>query len=265
MDIIKSTELLKEVLQQVEKLNYPDFEPVKRLRDRLTMLIKKVFGEDSSYLNQLKLISFSPSMSFSGMSISQYSSSFNSGKSSLISILDTMLEDLQLTWYEPTENVITTDNSKQVQMDRIFIVHGHNEEMKQSVARTLEQLGLKPIILHEQSNKGRTVIEKFTDHSDVTFAIALLSADDIGYSVKEKSENGKFRARQNVILELGFFLGKLGRQRVVALFEPNNNFEFPSDYQGVIFIPYDKDGRWKFDLLKEFKACDYNVDANKIL
>jgi predicted nucleotide-binding protein len=73
------------------------------------------------------------------------------------------------------------------------------------------------------------------------------------------------RARQNVIFELGFFLGKLGRKNVVAVFKQDLNFEIPSDYSGVLYTPYDDLGRWQFELIKELKACGYNVDANKLL
>lgn len=263
MDNFKSIALLKEVRQLVEALRYNDYKSGNRLLDRLSMLTKKIFVTDSSYLNQLDQISFNSSFAMSEMPESILINAYNRGKESLLSILDTMLEDLQLSDIEIERTAVS--GSKQNLSDRIFIIHGHNEEMKQSVARTIEQIDLKPVILHEQASKGRTIIEKFTDHSNVSFAIALLSADDFGYSVMDKVENGKFRARQNVILELGFFLGKLGRQKVVALFETNESFEFPSDYDGVIFIPYDKKGKWKFDLIKELKACEYDVDANKIL
>lgn len=156
-------------------------------------------------------------------------------------------------------NEINTLNNK------VFIVHGHNESMKQSVARIVEKLDLNPVILHEQSNLEKTVIEKFMTHSNVGFAIVLLSADDFGYSKNESKENAKKRARQNVILELGFFIGKLGRNRVVALVEDSSDFEIPSDINGVIYIPFDNAGKWKFDLLKEFVDNGYNLDANKIL
>jgi predicted nucleotide-binding protein len=246
-------------------MKYDDFNIVTRLRDRLEMLVNKIFGSNSSYLNRLKAISFSPSIAFSGMPDSISINAYNAGRNSFLSLVDTMIEDLQISGIETSEGSNVMIDFPQNLSDHIFVIHGHNEEMKQAVARVLEQLSLKPIILHEQANKGRTIIEKFTDHSNVSFAIALLSADDIGYSINDKPEHAKLRARQNVIFELGFFLGKLGRHKVVALFETNDNFEFPSDYQGVIFIPFDKGGRWKFDLLRELKACNYNLDANKLL
>ena len=151
------------------------------------------------------------------------------------------------------------------QGNRVFVIHGHDEAMKQTVARTLEKLGLDPIILHEKPNIGRTIIEKFTDYSDVSFAVALLSSDDIAYAKGDNPDQAKFRARQNVILELGYFLGKLGRNRVVALFNQNENFEMPSDYSGVLFVPYVGNNHWQFDLIKELKACGYSIDANKLL
>lgn len=147
----------------------------------------------------------------------------------------------------------------------IFIVHGHNEEMKQSVARCIEKLKLNPIILHEQSSKGKTIIEKFFDYSNVIYAIILLSADDIAYPKDENSNNFKYRARQNVIFELGYFMGKLGRERVLSLYEEIDNFEIPSDYNGVLFIPYDKKGNWKLELVKELKAVGISIDANNII
>lgn len=137
--------------------------------------------------------------------------------------------------------------------------------MKLAAARTIEKLKLNPIILHEQPSKGKTIIEKFTENSDVSFAVVLLSADDISYNKNEKPETAKYRARQNVIFELGYFIGKLGRERVLALHELENDFEIPSDYSGVLFVPFDKTGKWQFDLVKELKALGISVDANDIL
>ena len=145
----------------------------------------------------------------------------------------------------------------------VFIVHGHDGVMKDNVARTVEKLGLAPIILHEKPNQGRTIIEKIHDYSDVGFAIVLLSPDDVGYS--RTGGEPRSRARQNVILELGFFLGLLGRARVLALFKEDANFEMPSDYSGVLFKPFDAGGSWKLELCKELQAIGIKVDANRIL
>lgn len=156
---------------------------------------------------------------------------------------------------------ITTETIKASKSQNIFIVHGQNETVKMNVARTLEKLGLTPIILHEQANSGKTIIEKFETYSDVGFAVVLMTDDDEG---KAKVEvDLKKRARQNVILELGYFIGKLGRSRIVPLY--SEGVELPSDLYGLVYIPIDKAETWKFYLVKELKEAGYDVDANKLL
>lgn len=133
--------------------------------------------------------------------------------------------------------------------NRGFIIHGHDESKKFEVARFIENdLKRKAIILHEQPNKGKTIIEKFESHSTVDFAEAIWTADDEGQSKTEQVSRA--RARQNVIFETGFFIGTLGRQNVIVLYE--HGVEIPSDYSGVIFIPLENN--WKDDLRKEIDA-----------
>jgi hypothetical protein len=102
---------------------------------------------------------------------------------------------------------------------KVFIVHGHDGGTKESVARFIQTIGLQPIILHEQPNSGRTIIEKFEVAADVGFAVVLLTADDVGASAKKPNES-RPRARQNVIMELGYFMGKLSRRRVCPCTRP---------------------------------------------
>jgi predicted nucleotide-binding protein len=150
--------------------------------------------------------------------------------------------------------------------NKVFVVHGHSEEMKQAAARVLQTLSLMPVILHEQPNKGMTIIEKIEEYADVGFAIVLLSGDDLGYlaPAEIKKPAPKRRARQNVILELGFFLGKLGRGKVVALVD-QCDLEFPSDYSGIVYTAYDAPGHWKFELVRELRSAGYDIDANKLI
>lgn len=133
--------------------------------------------------------------------------------------------------------------------------------MKEAVARFLERLGLDPVVLHEKPNAGRTIIEKFSEYADVQFAVVLLTADDEGKS-RGSETPPSLRARQNVLLELGYFLGKLGRARVCALYDAG--VEIPSDYQGVLFVELDKSDRWRFDLVRELRGAGFDVDANRI-
>jgi predicted nucleotide-binding protein len=144
----------------------------------------------------------------------------------------------------------------------IFIVHGHDEAVRETVARFIERLGLHPIILHEQPNAGRTLIEKFERNADVSFAVVLLTPDDIGYP-KDQPELARPRARQNVIFELGYFLGRLDRAKVCALYK--GDVEILSDYQGVVYIPIDTGGAWRFLLAKEIREVGIDIDLNKAL
>ena len=145
--------------------------------------------------------------------------------------------------------------------NRVFVVHGHDEEAKESVARYVEKLGLEAVILHERPNRGRTVIEKFEDYSDAAYAIVLLTPDDVGAGAHDK-ESLRPRARQNVILELGFFIGWLGHERVCTLHK--GSVELPSDISGVIWIPLDPNGAWRVSLAKEMKAVGLQVDLNRL-
>ncbi|WP_245967261.1 TIR domain-containing protein [Ulvibacterium marinum] len=166
----------------------------------------------------------------------------------------------------PEKEVITStrlkraSNTKKNKKD-IFIVHGHNEELKEKVARTIEKLKLSPVILHEQSNEGQTIIEKFEKHSNVNFAVILLTYDDFG-NVKSDNNHNK-RARQNVILELGYFIAKIGRENVMPLYE--KGVELPSDISGVLYTLIDESENWKFRLVKELKSAGFKVDANDII
>lgn len=257
----KQTELLKDLLNQTQSMSYGQSD-TDMIKKRSEMLIRKIFGESSEYLNKLKYVSFSPRILWSNMDRGQYHTSFESGKKTLTNLINVMIEDLSLSeQLEEHESKLT----ETVLSENVFIVHGHNEEMKQATARFVEKIGLKPIILHEQASSGRTIIEKFTDFSNVGFAIVNVSADDVGYAKDDKPENAKLRARQNVIFELGYFLGKLGREKVIALHETSEDFEILSDYQGVIYIPYDRNDTWKFSIVKELKAIGYDIDANKII
>ncbi len=128
---------------------------------------------------------------------------------------------------------------------RVFIVHGHSP-IKDTVARFIEDLGLWAVILDEQASGGHTIISKFERNSNVGFAVALLTADDVGRQ-KGRTKELKFRARQNVIFELGYFTAKLSRQKVAALYQ--EGVELPSDYYGVVYIPLNKSNKWQ-ELLK---------------
>ena len=142
----------------------------------------------------------------------------------------------------------------------VFIVHGHGE-YRYEVKSFIEELGIKPIILSEQSNRGRTIIEKFEDESaKADFAIILYTPDDVG---GKYSDSLKPRARQNVVFEHGYFTAKLGRSNVVVLLKNNTEetrLETAGDNDGIIYVAYDDNGGWKGHLKDALKVSGYRVN-----
>lgn len=155
----------------------------------------------------------------------------------------------------------TFSRKESTDFNRVFIVHGHDEAPRESVARFIVDIGLEAVILHEQANRGMTVIEKLVVNGNVGYAVVLLTPDDFGRSNSEDED--KPRARQNVILELGYFLGRLGRERVLALLK--GDVEIPSDYMGVVYAPYDDGGGWRQRLARELKSSGYEIDWNRVM
>jgi len=142
--------------------------------------------------------------------------------------------------------------------NKVFIVHGHDNEVKQEVARYIEQIGLKAIILHEQANNGMTIIEKIEYYTDeANFAIVLYTPCDKGRGALETKVHPRDRARQNVVFEHGYLMAKIGRKNVCALVK--GNIETPSDISGVVYTPLDISGAWKHELVRELKSCGYEV------
>jgi len=145
---------------------------------------------------------------------------------------------------------------------KVFIVHGHDVALQQAVARFLEKLDLEPVILDEQPSQGRTIFQKFQDHSRVAFAIVLLTGDDVGGAKNSPPEKLSPRARQNVILEFGYFLGKFGPAAVCALYKPG--VELPSDVSGMLYIRVEDGSGWKLKVATELIAAGIDVDMNRI-
>ena len=147
--------------------------------------------------------------------------------------------------------------------NKVFVVHGHDEAARESVARFLERIGIEAVILHEQATGGRTIVEKLEHYADVDFAVILLTPDDVGGVKTSSPDKLQPRARQNVVLELGFFVGKLGRRHVCALYK--GSLELPSDYLGVGYVALDEGGGWRLQLAKELRGAGFSVDMNLAL
>ncbi len=141
---------------------------------------------------------------------------------------------------------------------RVFVVHGHDDAAREAVARFLERMGFEAIVLHERANRGGTIIEKFEANSDVGYAVVLLTPDDEG---AKTGFTANPRARQNVIFEWGYFVGRLGREHVFAL--KKGNVELPSDIQGWVWEVLDEYGAWRQKLAKELEAAGFSIDWSK--
>lgn len=160
----------------------------------------------------------------------------------------------------PEAKVVVTAKVRPPARRKIFIVHGHDDGSRETVARFISKLDFEPIILHERPNRGRTIITKFQQEAaDVGFAVVLMTPDDEG-----ANRGGKLnpRARQNVVFELGFFIGVLGPERVAAILK--GELEKPSDFDGVAYISLDK-GTWKQALAKELEAAGFEIDWRKAM
>lgn len=166
-----------------------------------------------------------------------------------------------------TELQLSGGNTPQVSHEprghKIFLVHGHDDGALHETARFLERLRQEVIVLREQPNQGRTIIEKFETYADVGFAVVLLTGDDRGGAAASSESVLRPRARQNVIFELGYFIGRLGRNRVCALY--TEGVEIPSDYSGVLYTKLDASGAWRLELAKELKAAGLPIDMNLAL
>lgn len=148
-------------------------------------------------------------------------------------------------------------NIEKVKGNKVFIVHGHDTLLKTETQLLLARAGVNNVVLHEQPDKGRTIIDKLIEEGkDSNFAIAILSPDDM-------LNDGTQRARQNVILEIGYFMGQLGKERVRLIVR--DNIEIPSDLQGILYEKYDGSGAWKLRILKELIAAGIYADIRSVL
>ena len=260
----KAIQRLEKVLSKVPELgslqrNSPEFE---KWRRNALVAITNTFGSESNHVATFNDIHFSLQAFWSDTPESEFQKAYLRGLDSAKAILESMIEEITEYWKEESSSTSKPRIENSNSTNKVFVIHGHNESVREKVARFLEKLELKPIVLHEQPNKGRTIIEKFEEYGDVGFAVVLLTPDDVG-ALKEEQADSKPRARQNVVFEFGYFIGKLGRERVCAL--SMGNVEKPSDCDGILYVPLDDEEGWKMRLMRELKAAKFNVDANKLI
>ncbi len=233
-------------------------------------VICRIFGEQSPYLKRFQEIyfyplSYNPSEDENKRRRERYET-FVQGLDRASAILNSMLNELEEFW--PDETAFTSDSqqiktSSPIATNKIFVVHGRDIGTKDTVTRFLESLELNLIVLQEQPDRGMTVIEKFEEYGGQSgFAVVLCTPDDVG-GLDGQGDATMSRARQNVIFELGFFVGKIGRSRVMLMVK--DDIEIPSDFAGVLYTDVDDAGAWKLKMIKELKTAGFSIDANRVL
>src|SRR5260370_22453937 len=198
-------------------------------------ILAAAFGSESRNIGAVNSAGPHHQMYFEGTPESLIRAHARENLRAAATMLDSCIEQLQLlaprlSGRGAEEGVLQQEAGRSV-----FIVHGRDEGRKEAVARFLNTLDLKPVILHEQASRGRTLIEKFEAHADVSFAVVILTGDDSGGPTG--SESLRPRGRQNVVFELGYFVGRLGRKKVCTLYE--EGVEIPSDFSGIVYVPLD--------------------------
>ena len=248
----------KELYDEIESLEdwkMDAFSPAfKAWKSKTERFLINYFGKESYEVSHFNAVEFKFSMYAPGRTAADYFQKCQNGLEECKGVFETYLHEMENEEQSP-EKLLISKNARSFQ--KVFIVHGHDHAPKQEVARIIEKQGIEAVILSEQANGGKTIIEKIEENSDVGAAICLFTGDDYGRAKDATSEN--LRARQNVVFEAGYFMGKLGRGNVILIASPD--IEIPSDLQGVVYTNKDM---WQTDVLRELKAIGYNVDFNKL-
>ena len=190
----------------------------------------------------------------------------------IINVYDNGNYNLQGTNTDPVRNLlegsVVSDSSSASSnvRDEVFVVYGHDENAKIQLEALLRRWHLRPLLLDQLPSQGHTIIEKVEHYANqVQYAVVLATPDDEGYR-RNHTEEKKFRARQNVVLELGMMLSKLGRERVAILLKTPDLMEKPSDIDGLIYIPFGDtiDAAAQVILANEMNACGYNIQVSDL-
>lgn len=255
------------------EINDGDDPKVTDLERRIQATLANIYGQNSPDYSRLLVAanidatSYRISFDGDGTPVHEIRQGVERGRLRAISTLqaevDVLKEDLHFSQPAAPEVLkVATPTKLEPVSNSIFIVHGRDDAAKTEVARLVERAGLEAVILHEQANGGRTIIQKFEDHGSAAgFAIVIMTPDDVG-GLNEKSLQP--RARQNVIGEMFWFAGRLGRERVCAL--KRGAIEVPTDFAGVGYVDMDDSGAWKKDVLRELDHAGYKgLDWQKAL
>lgn len=250
---------LQDLMAKTKDLALGEEAALDAIQRQTSTFIRRTFGEAHSYYREFHDIVF-PSEYFYGED--EFKKDWTLNRDRVFNLLEAMLKEIEvfglfrLADYACVHHEISK---------RVFISHGHDAEMREDTEAFIKQVGLEPVILEDRPSEGRTVIEKLEHYSDVSFALILFSPDDLAYSRRGLPSEAKPRARQNVVLELGYFLAKIGRSNVLVLQQASEGFQKPSVIEGVMYVPYDESGQWKRSVAAELQARGHDIEASQLL
>ena len=264
-DIDSGIKKIHRRIKEVEGLNPSkvrwDDDSVRRVASDISVTLSDVFGKDSQEHKANRLLLFPPGRLNMMKNDAERQETFPGRIAHTLKRLEELIESLE----EKREDLKAEQQGapplarSTLDSRRVFVVHGRDEAAKEKVRTFLTQLELEPVILDEQPSQGQTVIEKFEGNADVDFAVVLFTPDDTG-GLADPSNEPRPRARQNVIFELGFFVGTLGREKVCVLHK--GGVEIMSDYHGIVYVDMDDAGAWQLQIAKEIRSVGLNVDMN---
>ena len=248
----KKIELLQKQIDAAENGSVADWQ---LWRDKTDVILRNVLGDGSPIYSDFRNIRYTLNVVHGGTTQDDYRRARLRGVQRAISLLEAAKTEVEVSGGLPEAPM-----GSEPAGSTIFIVHGRDEASKHEVARFVQDVtSRKPIILSEQSNDGLTLIEKFEQAAqDAAYAIVISTGDDVGRLSDELDADLKPRARQNVVFELGYFFGALGRNRVTMLYQ--NDVERPSDTDGFVHIPLDQNGGWKLPLAKNMNKAGIGID-----
>jgi predicted nucleotide-binding protein len=238
----------------------PSWLKLTRDLDAFWDFIQPKFGtyqERRSFLDQ-EFVNLLNHLEFCEQPVAQNTSIFPQSKKKATQSFSKVRESVFPSSSRQTSVSFEAPASKAEKKNKVFVVHGRDNEAKQEAARYIESVGLEAIILHEQASSGMTIIEKIEHYAgEADFAIVIYTACDKGRGAFETKVPARDRARQNVVFEHGYLMAKLGRKNVCALVK--GQIETPNDISGVVYVSMDQAGAWKTDINKELKACGYSL------
>lgn len=225
------------------------------------LILMRIFEQEPLYVEKFRSISYSLKSWAMSTPEFKFQERYIKGLNEASFLIESYIENIEM-FEEDSDYNISKEEEININSNEVFIVHGRDNEAKLEIARYLEKLTLKPIILHEQASGGKTIIEKIEEYTNVRYAVVLYTPCDVGGLKGSRSEELRERARQNVVFEHGYLMGKIGRKNVAALVK--GNIETPNDISGVVYISMQENG-WKLDLAKELKEAGYELDWSALV